>query len=302
MTGMPHTTVPSSIPLALRTVRTASTPHRVTGSHLEANGLAKGEGAHMVGLLRAMGFVDAAGVPTSLWHDYRKTDGSERLLAEAVRTAYAPLFEAIDEPEKARPRALVKVVSEATGYSRPHVEKTIESFRVLCERADFSRRRAADPVQVVAPVRFTFATRRSALERLEHGMREARACVSHGLHRPAYVSAWNGYVALALTFLAADDFAAVRAIRAWKVTSIEDLSMKTPGAELLRMLSDLGLSDGEMGDLLPLLLQSRNDCAHPTSFRPTAEEANAYVIEVHQAAMVLVDRASRLFAAHLTRA
>lgn len=296
MTGMPHTTVPSSIPLALRIIRTASTPGKVTGRHLEGNGLAKGEGPHMVGLLRAMGFINAAGVPTTLWHDYRKTDGSERLLAEALRVAYAPLFQTIREPEKAPSAALTPVVRDETGYSQHHVGKTVESFQILCARADFSRRRVADPAPRTAPVQFTVGTQISAIGRLAEGLQEAHACVEHGLHRPAYVSAWNGYAALALTILAAEDFAAVRSVRpAWKLTSVEDLSMKTPGAELLRILSELDLTPGDMADLLPLYLQSRNDCAHPTSFRPGAAEADSYVLDVHHAAMELIDRASRLF-------
>ena len=299
MTGMPHTTAPSSIPLALRTIRRASTPSRVTGLHLETNGLAKGEGPHMVGLLRAMGFVDAAGVPTPLWHDYRKTDGSERLLAEALRVAYAPLFQQFESPEKAPPRKLATLVREVTGYSQHHVDKTVESFLILCSRADFSRRRVAERTPVSGPIRFTIGTRMAGLARLEEGLQEARACVEHGLHRPAYVAAWNGYVALALTFLAADDFAAVRAVRpSWKLTSVEDLAMKTPGADLLKMLFELGLTTGDMADLLPLYLQARNDCAHPTSFQPTATEADAYVLDVHQAALELIEQASKLFPSH----
>lgn len=296
MTGMPHTTEPPSIPLVLRTIRTASTPARVSGQYLEANGLGKGEGPHMVGLLRAMGFIDAAGAPTRLWHEYQETDGSQRLLAEALRVAYAPLFEAFDTPEKVRPGTLGQVVREVTGYSQHHADQTVESFRILCERADFSRRRAADPTPPAPKIQFTIQSRISGLSSLDEGLQEARSCVNHGLTRPAYVSAWNGYVALALTFLAAEDFAAIRVIRpTWKVTSIEDLSMKTPGAELLKMLSELDLSTGDMADQLPLLLQSRNDCAHPTSFRPTAAEADDYVLRVHHAAMMLVERASRLF-------
>lgn len=296
MTGMPHTTAPSSIPQVLRTIRRAPTPGRVTGPHLEANGLVKGEGQHMVGLLRAMGFLNAAGVPTSIWHDYRKTDGSERLLAEALRAAYAPLFQQFESPEKVPPRKLAALVRDVTGYSHHHADKTVESFLILCSRADFSRRRVAEPQPASGPIQFTIGSRMAGLARLEEELHEARACADHGLHRPAFVAAWNGYVALALTFLAADGFAAVRSVRpSWKLTSVEDLAMKTPGAELLRILSELDLTNGEMGDLLPLYLQRRNDCAHPTSFRPTATETHAYVLDVHHAALDLIDRASALF-------
>ena len=71
--------------------------------------------------------------------------------------------------------------------------------------------------------------------------------------------------------------------------------MKTPGADLLKMLFELGLTTGDMADLLPLYLQARNDCAHPTSFRPTATEADAYVLDVHHAALELIEQASKLF-------
>ncbi len=146
-----------------------------------------------------------------------------------MRTAYAPLFEALGSPETASPATWPTSCGSVTDYSQHHVDQTVESFWP-CVSAPTSpagglRIRPRPPAQI----RFTIETRISGLARLAEGLQEARTCIEHGLHRPAYVSAWNGYVALALTLLAAEDFAAVRTVRSsWKVTSIEDLSMKTP--------------------------------------------------------------------------
>lgn len=150
----------------------------------------------------------------------------------------------------------------------------------------------AEPLRT-AP-RFTLEARLTALECLASGLNEARECIKHQLERPGYVSAWNGFIALALSLLSADDFAAVRAIQpSWKGESIEDLSMRTSGAQLLAMLDRLGLVEGREAELLRLLQHNRNDCAHPTAFKPSAGEAADYVKAVHLSGLKLLRRASQ---------
>ena len=130
--------------------------------------------------------------------------------------------------------------------------------------------------------------------RLVEGLDEARVCIEHGLYRPSYVSAWNGFVALALCLLSANDFAAVHGVRPlWKGNTVEDLARKTPGADLLSMLDQLELCTNRRKALLVLLLQNRNDCAHPTPFRPSAVEAGEYVSAVQYAGFKLIHRASQ---------
>ncbi|MRJ77557.1 hypothetical protein GEV29_13510 [Aeromicrobium sp. SMF47] len=293
MAGMPHTTVPSSIPIVLRTIRSATVPRKVTGQFLEANGLPEGEGIHMVGLLRALGFIDGAGRPTIIWSRYRRPDQSAVVLATAVRSAYAPLFQRFNDAYDQPAEALARVIRRHTEYAEHHIARTAECFLVLCEHSDFT-------VTVLVPtqqqpsgtIKLTARERLTAMRRLTAAHSEALECLSHELHRPAHVSVWNAFAATALTILAADEFGAVRAVRpSWKGTTVEDLSMHTSGELLLEMLSQLGLVDLAEVDDLGILLQRRDDCAHPTFYTPTSEETVVYVAEVVAAALALIGRA-----------
>lgn len=292
MPGMPHTTVPTSIPVALMAVQGATVPGKVTGAFLESNGVPAGEGNHLVGLLRALGFVDGAGRPTLTWNRYRRPDQSAVVLATAVRAAYAPLFERHADAYAHSATTLAKVVRRHTEYAEHHVERTAECFLVLCAYADFSvpmLSPAREPSSEV--VQLTTRERLTAVRRLVAAHTEALDCLHHDLTRPAYVSAWNGFAAMALTILAAGDFSAARAVRpSWKGATVEDLSMHTSGALLLEMLSRLGLCDLAEVDDLGILLQRRHDCAHPTFFTPTPDEEAVYLSEVVAAALVLLGR------------
>ncbi len=291
MAGMPHTTVPATIPFALRTIRTASTPRRVTGRHLEANGLARGEGPHMVGLLRAVGFIDAAGRPTNLWMGYQTGPAVSGLLADALRIAYAPLFDEFPAAQKEVSTSLARVIRSSTDYSDHHVFRTIESFQALCRFADFTAGSTQSPPP--GPLRLSDQTRDSCLSLQAMWIREAQECIRHGLCRAAHVSAWNGFVGLAMALLSANDFAAVRMLRpTWKGSTAEELAMRTPGAQLLGMLEKLELCDNDQVDQLPLLLQRRNDCAHPTSYDPTLAETLDYVSAVESAGKRLLSKPS----------
>lgn len=292
MGGMPHTTNPSSIPLTLKAIQDATVPGKVTAAFLEANGIPTGEGGHIVGMLRSLGFVDGAGRPTLTWNRYRRPDHAGVVLAGALRNAYAPLFTRYPDAPDRDLTSLGKVIRRHTEYSEHHVARTAECFMALTQHANFSVaviQTAKSPAS--RHIKLSAHERLLAMRRLTAAHQEALECTRHELHRPAHVSVWNGFTALALTMLASNDFAAVRAIRpSWVGGTIEDLSMRTTGELLLEMLSSLELcSTDELADL-EILLQARDDSARPTFFTPTAEETADYISDVVTAAIDLVGR------------
>lgn len=292
MAGMPHTTAPSSIPLTLNAIRNATVPGKVTAAFLEANGIPPGEGGHVVGMLRSLGFVDGAGRPTLTWNRYRRPDHAGVVLAGALRSSYAPLFARYADAPDRDIATLSKVIRRHTEYSEHHVTRTAECFLSLAQHANFSIsviRTAKTPAS--REISLTAHERLLAMRRLTAAHQEALECARHELHRPAHVSAWNGFTALALTMLASNDFSAVRAIRpSWIGGTIEDLSVRTNGELLLEMLSSLDLCTAEEVDNLEILLQARDDSARPTFFTPSADETADYISDVVTAALVLVDR------------
>lgn len=290
MAGMPHTTAPSSIPLVLKAIQNATVPGKVTAAFVEANGIPAGEGGHVVGMLRSLGFIDGASRPTLIWNRYRRPDQAPVVLAGALRHAYAPLFDRYSDAPDRDLVSLGKVIRRHTEYSDHHVNRTAECFLMLCQHANFA-------VAVIAAAKSPASReidlspheRLLAMRRLTAAHHEALECARHGLNRPAHVSVWNGFTALALTMLASNDFAAVRAIRpSWVGGTIEDLSVRTTGELLLEMLSSLGLCDADEIDDLQILLQARDDAARPTFFTPTSEETGDYICDVVDAALALI--------------
>lgn len=292
MTGMPHTTAPTSIPLALKAIQNATVPGKVTAAFLEGNGIPPGEGGHVVGMLRSLGFVDGAGRPTLTWSRFRRPDQASVVLAGALRNAYSPLFERYPDAPDRDVVALGKVIRRHTEYSDHHVTRTAECFLALAQHANFAvsvistAKSPASREIVMAPHEKLLAMRR-----LTAAHHEALECARHNLFRPAHVSAWNGFTALALTMLSSREFSAVRAIRpSWAGGTIEDLSMRTTGELLLEMLSSLDLCTEDEVDDLEILLQARDDSTRPTFFSPTAEETADYISDVVSAALNLLKR------------
>lgn len=292
MGGMPHTTNPASIPLALKAVASATIPGKVTPVFLAANGIPESEGGHMVGMLRALGFVDSGGRPTQLWHRYRNEDTGPVALAAALRNVYAPLFARYSNAHQRDVPSLAKIIRRHTEYSDHHVNRTAECFLVLAQHANFDVSViSAERAPATRDVTLNPYDRILAIRRLTAAHQEALECARHGLYRPAHVSIWNGFATLALTMLAANQFQAVRTVLPqWHGETIEDLSMSMTGKQLLEMLSTLGWITLDELDDLDILLQAHHDSAHPTFFSPSEEETAEYMSDVVAAALMLLRR------------
>ena len=295
MSSLPHTSDPEAIPRLLRLVQNTTTPGRVTAQHLRSNGFTEVEGPHLVGLLRAIDFVDEDSHPTKHWKEYRNRQAAAEVLTTAVRAAYRPLFTALREPARRSDDEIAVAIRQVTRFNETHVEQTVSSFRALCAIAGieqssakdgspdraFARRPRSQVLHEVAAL--------SAMSSAEFGT--AHHALEQKLLRPAHVAAWNGYVALALMRMANDDFEALRRVRPnWAVTSVEDLAMRTPGRTLIDLLVELSLVDADQEFALAELLQRRNDCAHPTSFVPTRAQTADYLDDILDRGLALAQR------------
>lgn len=292
MTSLPHTSDPAAIPRLLRMVRNTTTPGSVTAQHLRSNGFNPIEGPRLVGLLRAIKFLDKDNHPTKHWKEYHSSRSAQKVLAAAVRAAYEPLFTALTEAAARNDEEVAGAVRKLTKFNEPHIHQTVSSFRTLCSAAGIGptlpttttnsmlapRRVRADVLREVAGLAGISAAEFAA----------AQQAVDNDLLRSAHVAAWNGYVALALMRMAKDDFQALRNARPnWTVSSVEDVAMRIPGSALIDLLVDLELVHADDEFALRQLQQRRNDCAHPTTFAPTILQAKAYVDDVLSRSVVL---------------
>ncbi len=111
----------------------------MTQSWLKQVGFASSNDRTLLGVLRQIGFLDAAGRPTETWAQYRTatSDASKRVLAHAIRAGYSGFFEMYSNAHD-------RVDGELEAFFRGHVSagpqvlaKTINTFKTLVSIASF---------------------------------------------------------------------------------------------------------------------------------------------------------------------
>lgn len=113
--------------------------------------------------------------------------------------------------------------------------------------------------------------------------REALRCIENGLFRASHVMAWAGFVDFLQEKLASDGFAKLRAARPnWKFKTVEELREGHPEYQIIEAGRATGLCSKNQTRVLHGLLSKRNECAHPSNYHPTLNEALGYISELLQ--------------------
>lgn len=273
MTGTPYVQDVGSLKRALRLVRRGTTPHSVTPSHLEANGFSAEDAADTTTFLQELGLLSAEGAPTETWIAYRDSEEPHAVLAEAIRSAYPALCARVDADVEVDDDALAETIETDDPET---ARKVVATFRQLGELVGQAVPAAA---ATSSRSRQEVLTEVSTLLQLSvHEFEVARQCLHHDLLRPAVVSAWNSYAALAVSHLAADDFAALRS-GSQDTADLTELMRRTSGADLVEVLVRQGLVPEDDRAQVDLLLQQRDEAARPLPVEPdrgsTADYLNA---------------------------
>lgn len=112
----------------------------------------------------------------------------------------------------------------------------------------------------------------TGLSLLQHDLfTQALDCIEHSLNRPAHVMAWAGYIDLLEEKLASDGLVKLKVLRpAWA----KHVHQLIEAAKELQLISKAAMK------ALHGLLSKRNECAHPSSYRPNLNETLGYVSEL----------------------
>jgi hypothetical protein len=76
----------------LNTLQSAKAPERFTTKFLTQLDFSSSNDRLFIGLLKGLGFIDEAGVPSKRYYEFLDQTQSGRVLAEAIRDAYSDLF------------------------------------------------------------------------------------------------------------------------------------------------------------------------------------------------------------------
>lgn len=113
-------------------------------------------------------------------------------------------------------------------------------------------------------------------------LQEALRSLEVALYRPAIILAWVAFMDFLQEKLASDGLVSVHRLRPnWtKWTSLDELRENVTEFQMLDVAKDVKLLRRSETKALQGLLSKRNECAHPTGYKPGLNEALGYVSEL----------------------
>lgn len=146
--SLPYVLNPGTLQKLLDKIKDASTPDRFTTDYLEETlGMKGGSARAVIPFLKKTGFLRADGVPTELYKRFRNPSASGAAAAEALTTAYKPLFAMNENAHKLSDAELKGLVLQATGLDHDSrvVSGIVASFKHLKSRASFDTKGSSLP-------------------------------------------------------------------------------------------------------------------------------------------------------------
>jgi Family of unknown function (DUF5343) len=127
-----------NLPKILEQIQKGKVPSKFSYDHLKQLGFPSSHDRPIIPVLKALGFLDAAGVPQERYRRYKDPSNAKRVLAEGIREAYTDIF-AIDESANKLPADQAKgIIARLSDKGDAVVDKMALTFRALVEQADFS--------------------------------------------------------------------------------------------------------------------------------------------------------------------
>ena|GEM_PF-1180989 len=112
-------------------------------------------------------------------------------------------------------------------------------------------------------------------------LRESLDCIERGLYR-AHATAWQAFIDLTSEALVTDRVSEMCRLRPAlsQYTGVDQIREQLPEHELLTVAGDVGLLSMVATESMYEMLAKRNECSHPSSYRPGPVEALGYVSEL----------------------
>jgi len=142
----PYVDAYGSIPKLFDAVKKASVPPKFTQDFITSVlGLKSTSYRAMIPLLKRLGFIDQANVPTEAYRKYRDDSLSGTVMAAQLKSAYSDLYKAHEYAQKLSAAELQVKLRTLLGVAEDDavVPKVANTFTVLTKLADFEARPAA---------------------------------------------------------------------------------------------------------------------------------------------------------------
>lgn len=135
MAEFPYSSSSGDLPRVLKKVQSDRPPDRLEDRFLQGAGVPKQRWGSVTSALKLLAFIDADGVPTRRWHEYRDPGKAQAVLAEAIREGFAPLYADNPEAHLLGNDDLTSIFAAKVPAARSTGEIITRNFRSLCQLA-----------------------------------------------------------------------------------------------------------------------------------------------------------------------
>jgi hypothetical protein len=135
---VPFTNKPEDINLLLQRLSEGTVPTGTIGAdYIEQLGFNAASSNHLFSILVSLGFIDEKNQASDTWTAYVGNENRAMLLATTIQTTYKDLFKFVLCPYLADDESLVEFFKHTELEKSDEIDLVIQTFRSLCESADF---------------------------------------------------------------------------------------------------------------------------------------------------------------------
>jgi hypothetical protein len=116
--------------------------------------------------------------------------------------------------------------------------------------------------------------------RQEELFREAFKCIEHRLYRSSHVLAWASFIDFLGEKLGEDGFKNLNTIKKWNIFNTDDLREHASDSVIIDCAEQVGLTKKHTTKSLKGLLAKRNECGHPSDYKPGLNDTLGYIDEL----------------------
>jgi hypothetical protein len=139
-----------NMPAIFDRIRNAGSPPKFSQQFLQSLGFSSSTDRAIIGVLKALGFLNSDGTPAERYNAYRNGSKSGTMIASGLREGWAEVF-LVDQRAYTKSSAeLVEIFKSVTGKGEAVAQKMATTFKTLCGMADWSEN-GAPSTQVLTP-------------------------------------------------------------------------------------------------------------------------------------------------------
>jgi len=136
MAEYPYCANVASLRRFLEILQNDAVPRRIGPQYMKGLGFQGSDARSIVSTLKALGFLNATGVPTERWRLYRDKSIAAHVLAQALQETYAEIFEAYPDAHRKDSKVLFSFFGSQTGVAKSTLTYMVRTFRALCGLAN----------------------------------------------------------------------------------------------------------------------------------------------------------------------